>query len=84
LALQKFRTALIGLLLKLITMPTPIKLDHESRIEAEEIRDIGANRVLSPEFHPVNLTAPQALPQPAFDASLCDTQPSRSIAGQHW
>jgi hypothetical protein len=47
-------------------MMTAIQLDHESMLEANEVDDVMADRILALEFASVQPTAPQAVPERAF------------------
>ena len=51
---------------RLIVLPA-IHLDNQPPFEADEVHDVGSNRLLPPEFQPVHPFAPQMGPQD----SLC-------------
>src|SRR5581483_3822150 len=59
-------------------MPT-INLDDQAPLEAYEVDDIRANRVLAAEPHSVNLSSPQELPQPTFGIGGIGPQLPRAL-----
>jgi hypothetical protein len=58
----------------LVEVLTAVQLDDERGLEADEITDIDAERMLSSEFEAIQLSATQATPEKALSLRLIRAQ----------
>jgi hypothetical protein len=64
----------LGIFLPAIIMTSPIDLDDEADFMAEEIHDVGTNRLLTAEFQSGQTSAAQAVPQHSLRDSRVSSQ----------